>query len=84
MRVVDEPDAQRAIRHSVDRGLNRRENPVRVVAERAPADGRQKHLRIAGSGEIQRGDLERIAGIGGKTLESLRPFVTVEGETRKR
>lgn len=29
-------------------------------------------------------DLERIAGIGGKTLESLRPFVTVEGETRKR
>ena len=29
-------------------------------------------------------DLEKIAGIGGKTLESLRPFVTVEGETRKR
>jgi competence ComEA-like helix-hairpin-helix protein len=29
-------------------------------------------------------DLERIAGIGGKTLESLRPFVTVEGETRRR
>ena len=29
-------------------------------------------------------DLERIAGIGGKTLDSLRPFVTVEGETRKR
>lgn len=29
-------------------------------------------------------DLERIAGIGGKTLDSLRPFVTVEGDTRKR
>lgn len=29
-------------------------------------------------------DLERIAGIGGKILESLRPFLTVEGETRKR
>jgi competence ComEA-like helix-hairpin-helix protein len=29
-------------------------------------------------------DLERIAGISGKTLESLRPFVTVEGDTRKR
>ena len=28
-------------------------------------------------------ELERIAGISGKTLESLRPFVTVEGETRK-
>ncbi len=29
-------------------------------------------------------ELDKIAGIGGKTLESLRPFVTVEGETRKR
>jgi competence protein ComEA len=29
-------------------------------------------------------DLERISGIGGKTLESLRPFVTTEGKTRKR
>jgi len=29
-------------------------------------------------------DLERITGIGGKTLESLRPFVTVESKTRKR
>lgn len=27
-------------------------------------------------------DLDKIAGIGGKTLESLRPFVTVEGDTR--
>ena len=29
-------------------------------------------------------ELDKVAGIGGKTLESLRPFVTVEGETRKR
>ncbi|HNP36248.1 MAG TPA: helix-hairpin-helix domain-containing protein [Woeseiaceae bacterium] len=29
-------------------------------------------------------DLEKIAGIAGKTLESLRPFVTVDGETRQR
>jgi competence protein ComEA len=29
-------------------------------------------------------ELEKIAGIAGKTLESLRPFVTVDGETRKR
>ncbi|MEM7613247.1 MAG: helix-hairpin-helix domain-containing protein [Pseudomonadota bacterium] len=29
-------------------------------------------------------DLDRIAGIGGKTLESLRPFLTVDEKTRKR
>jgi len=29
-------------------------------------------------------DPNRIAGIAGKTLESIRPVVTVEGETRKR
>lgn len=29
-------------------------------------------------------ELEKIAGIAGKTLESLRPFVSVDGETRSR
>ena len=29
-------------------------------------------------------ELEKIAGISGKTLESLRPFVSVDGETRPR
>jgi len=29
-------------------------------------------------------DLSKIAGVAGKTLDSLRPFVTVEGETRER
>lgn len=29
-------------------------------------------------------DLSKIAGVSGKTLDSLRPFVTVEGQTRKR
>ena len=29
-------------------------------------------------------DLSKIAGVSGKTLDSLRPFVTVKGETRKR
>lgn len=29
-------------------------------------------------------ELEKIAGIGGKTLESLQPFVSVDGETRPR
>ncbi len=29
-------------------------------------------------------ELEKIAGVAGKTLESLRPFVTVDGETRQR
>lgn len=29
-------------------------------------------------------ELEKIAGIAGKTLESLRPFVIVDGETRRR
>lgn len=29
-------------------------------------------------------ELGKIAGVGGKTLESLRPFVTIEGKTRAR
>lgn len=29
-------------------------------------------------------ELEKIAGIAGKTLDSLRPFVSVDGETRSR
>lgn len=29
-------------------------------------------------------ELEKIAGIAGKTLESLRPFVSVDGDTRPR
>jgi hypothetical protein len=39
---------------------------------------------IAGRPYASVADLEEIAGIGGETLESLRPFVTVEGDTRKR
>jgi competence protein ComEA len=41
-------------------------------------------LIIAGRPYGSVDDLDRITGIGGKTLESLRPFVTVDGETRKR
>jgi competence protein ComEA len=40
-------------------------------------------LIIAGRPYGSVDDLDRITGIGGKTLESLRPFVTVDGETRK-
>lgn len=37
---------------------------------------------IAGRPYTTVDELAKIAGIGGKTLESLRPFVTVEGETK--
>ena len=37
---------------------------------------------IAGRPYASVDELAKIAGIGGKTLESLRPFVTVEGDTR--
>ena len=38
---------------------------------------------IAGRPYASVDELAKIAGIGGKTLESLRPFVTTDGETRK-
>jgi competence protein ComEA len=39
---------------------------------------------IAGRPYASVDELEKIAGIAGKTLESLRPFVSVDGETRPR
>lgn len=41
-------------------------------------------LIIAGRPYGSVDDLDRISGIGDKTLESLRPYVTVQGETRIR
>jgi type II secretory pathway component PulK len=38
---------------------------------------------IAGRPYAAVDDLAKIAGIGGETLEGLRPFVTVEGDTRR-
>ena len=38
---------------------------------------------IAGRPYTTVDELDKIAGIGGETLESLRPFVTVTGDTRR-
>lgn len=61
-------------------------NTATVVQLRSvPGIGATRAAQIvAGRPYEQVDDLERIAGIGGKTLDSLRPFVTVDGETRKR
>ncbi len=50
-----------------------------------PGIGATRAAQIAASRPYESvDDLSRIAGISGKTLDSLRPFVTVEGDTRRR
>jgi competence protein ComEA len=47
-------------------------------------DGEKAALIIAGRPYVTVDDLVRVYGIGPKTIERLRPFVKVEGETEKR